>query len=170
MARLQSDDISGISSQLKVYDQELLLKTGHNLRQIACHAVDLKEEDIRGIVPGILAGIVPIQWGQGLIEGFCDTTAGILKHLGFNTYITGQADISGLSEAYDAGADVVFVSDDHDFVALNTAGRQYVHNADATGKGFAAGLDLMIKGLTDQTVLVLGCGPVGLLAVMQGPL
>jgi len=161
MTRLQSDDISGISFQLKAYDEELLLKTGHNLRQIACHGVDLKEEDIRGTVPIVRAGIVPIQWGQGLIEGFCETTAAILKHLGFNTFITGQFDISGLTEAYDARADVVFVSDDHDFVALNTASRQYVHNADATGKGFAAGLDFMTKGLSDQTVLVLGCGPVG---------
>jgi len=167
MTRLLSDDISGISFQLKAYDEELLLKTGHNLRQIACHAVDLKEEDIRGTVPIVRAGVVPIQWGQGLIEGFCETTAAILKHLGFNTFITGQFDISGLTEAYDARADVVFVSDDHDFVALNTAGRQYVHNADATGKGFAAGLDLMTKGLSDQTVLVLGCGPVGRSAALS---
>ena len=167
MTRLQSDDISDVSSQLEAYDEELLFKTGHNLRQIACHAVDLKEEDIHGIVPGMRVGVVPIQWGQGLIEGFCATTAGILKHLGFDTFITGQADISGLTEAYDAGADVVFVSDDHDFVALNTASRQYVHNGDATGKGFAAGLDLMTKGLTDQTVLVLGCGAVGRSAALN---
>jgi len=167
MTRLQTDDILNVSSQLKAYDEELLVKTGHNLRQITCHAVDLKEEDIHGIVPGMRVGVVPIQWGQGLIEEFCATTAGILKYLGFDTFITGQADISGLTEAYDAGADVVFVSDDHDFVALNTASRRYVHNADATGKGFAAGLDLMTKGLTDQTVLVLGCGAVGRSAALS---
>jgi hypothetical protein len=34
MARLQSDDISGISSQLMAYDQELLVKTGHKPQQI----------------------------------------------------------------------------------------------------------------------------------------
>jgi pyrrolysine biosynthesis protein PylD len=167
MTRLQSDDILNVSSQLKAYDEELFVKTGHNLRQIACHAVDLKEEDIHGIVPGMRVGVVPIQWGQGLIEGFCATTAGILKHLGFDTFITGQADISGLTEAYDAGADVVFGSDDHDFVALNTTRRRYVHNAHATGKGFAAGLDLMAKGLTDQTILVLGCGAVGRSAALS---
>ena len=161
MTRLQADDILNVSSQLKAYDEELLFKTGHSLRQIACHAVDLKEEDIHGIVPGMRVGVVPIQWGQGLIEGFCETTAGILKHLGFNTFVAGQSDISGLAEAYAIKADVVFLSDDNDFIALNTETRQAVHNAVATGNGFAAGLDLMARGLADREVLVLGCGAVG---------
>ncbi len=53
MTRLQSDDISGISSQLKAYDEELLVKTGHNLRQIACHAMELKERKMSGgLCPG----------------------------------------------------------------------------------------------------------------------
>ena len=48
MTRLQSDDVSGNASGLKAYDEELLIKTGHNLRQIACRAVALKEEDGSG--------------------------------------------------------------------------------------------------------------------------
>ena len=161
MTRLQLDDISNISSRLTAYDEELLVKTGHNLRQIACHATELKEEDIRGVMSRIRVGVVPVRWGQGLIEGFSDATAGILKHLGFNSFVAGQSDISGLAEAYERKADVVFLSDDNDFVALNAVTRQHVHNANATGKGFAAGLDLMAKGLADQKVLVLGCGAVG---------
>jgi pyrrolysine biosynthesis protein PylD len=161
MTRLQSNDIAGITSQLKAYDEELFVKTGHNLRQIACHAVELKEEAVRKIVPGIRVGVVPVRWGQGVIKGFCEATAGILRHLGFDTFVTGQTDISGLAEACETKADVIFLSDDNDFVALNTQTRQHVHNADATGKGFAAGLDLMASGLAGQNVLVLGCGPVG---------
>jgi len=165
MTRLQSDDISNITSQLEAYDEELLLKTGHNLRQIACHAVQLKEADDQGVISGIRVGIVPIRWGQGVIAGFCDVTAGILTHLGFNTFVAGHSDISGLAEAYEAKADVVFLSDDNDFVALNTTTRQHVHNAAATGKGFAAGLALMVKSLVDKKVLVLGCGAVGRSAI-----
>ena len=161
MTRLQLDDISSISSRLIAYDEELLVKTGHNLRQIACHAAELKEEDIPGVMSRIRVGVVPIRWGQGLIVGFSDATAGILKHLGFNAFVARQPDISGLAEAYERKADVVFLSDDNDFVALNAETRQHVHNAKATGKGFAAGLDLMTKGLADQKVLVLGCGAVG---------
>jgi pyrrolysine biosynthesis protein PylD len=160
MTRLQSNDISGIASGLKAYDEGLLAKTGHNLRQIACHAMAL-EEDVRGAMSRMRVGVVPIRWGQGVIEGFCEATAGILRHLGFDTFVTGQSDISGLAEAYDTKADAVFLSDDNDFVALNAQTRQYVHNGHATGKGFAAGLDLMTGGLADQKVLVLGCGAVG---------
>jgi pyrrolysine biosynthesis protein PylD len=161
MTRLRSNDIAGITSELKAYDQELIAKTGHNLKQIACHAVNLKTAAVEKRVPGIRVGVVPVRWGQGLIKGFCEATAGILRHLGFDTFVTGQTDISGLAEACETKADVIFLSDDNDFVALNTQTRQHVHNADATGKGFAAGLDLMTSGLADQHVLVLGCGPVG---------
>jgi len=161
MTRLQSDDIAGIAPRLRAYDEELFAKTGCNLRQIACHAVALAEEAAREITPRIRVGVVPIRWGQGVIEGFCEATAGILKHLGFNSFVVGQSDIAGLAEAYERKVDAVFLSDDRDFVALNAETRQYVHNADATGKGFAAGLDLMTRGLADQEVLVLGCGAVG---------
>ena len=161
MTRLQPHDILGIPSQLQAYDAELLARTGHTLRQIACRALELAEEDSRGIIPGIRVGVVPIRWGQGVIEGFCQATAGILKHLGFDTFVTRQADLPGLIEACQAMADVVFLSDDNDFVALNTRTRQHIHNAEATGKGFAAGLDLMAGGVAGQKVLVLGCGAVG---------
>jgi pyrrolysine biosynthesis protein PylD len=161
MTRLQSADISGIPSRLVAYDEELLLKAGHNLRQIACHAVELEEEDVRRAISGIRVSIVPIRWGQGVIEGFCDATAAILRHLGFDAFVTGRANISGLAEAYEARADLIFLSDDDDFVALNSRTHQYIHNANATGRGFAAGLDLMAGGVAGQKVLVLGCGAVG---------
>jgi pyrrolysine biosynthesis protein PylD len=161
MTRLQSRDISAISSQLTAYDEELLAKTGHNLRQIACHAVEVKEEDVRRAMSRMKVSIVPIRWGQGVIEGFCDATASILRHLGIDTLVTGHADISGLTEALEAKADVIFLSDDADFIALNCQTHQYIHNASATGRGFAAGLDLMTGGVAGQRVLVLGCGRVG---------
>ena len=165
MTRLQSHDIAGISSRLMAYDEELLLRTGHNLRQIACHAVGLKAEDTRRATSGIRVGIVPIRWGQGLIEGFCEATAAILGHLGFDAFVTGHADISGLAEAYEAKADAVFLADDNDFVVLNTRAHRSIHNANATGRGFAAGLDLMTGGVAGQKVLVLGCGRVGRKAI-----
>jgi pyrrolysine biosynthesis protein PylD len=161
MTRLKPDDVLNIPYQLEAYDEELRAKTGHNLRQIACYALDLKQEDIREVMGGLLIGVVPIGWGQGVIEGFCEATAAILRHLGFKTLVTGHSDISGLAQAYEAKADVLFLSDDDNFVALNSRTLQTVHNADATGRGFAAGLDLMIGGLAAREVLVLGCGAVG---------
>ena len=160
MTRLQSDDIAGITPQLKAYDEDLIAKTGHNLGQIASHAAGLTEIT-RAEMAAIRVVVVPISWGQGVIEGFGEATAGILKHVGFDACVTGHTDIAGLTEACETKADIIFLSDDNDFAALNTRNRQYVHNAEATGKGFAAGLDLMTGGLAQQPVLVLGCGAVG---------
>ena len=166
MTRLQTNDIAKITAQLQAYDEELVSKTGHTLRQIACHAVGLEEREV-GTIPSTLSvGVVPIEWGQGVIEGFCDATAGILKHLGFRAFVTEKSDLLGLAEACAAKADVVFCSDDDDFVAISIQTSQYVHNADATGKGFVAGLDLMAGGLRGRKVAVIGCGPVGRSAVL----
>ena len=166
MTRLQSDDILEVADQLQAYDEDLVSKTGHTLRQIACHAVGLEEKAASRITATLSVAVVPIEWGQGLIEGFCDATAGILRYLGFRAFVTEQSNLLGLAEACAAKADVVFCSDDKDFIAIAIQAHQYVHNAEATGRGFAAGLDLMIGGLNDRKVLVLGCGPVGRSAVL----
>lgn len=161
MTRLQSADIAEIPSRLVAYDEELLQKTGHGLRQLACHAVELGEDAAQPVISGTRVRVVPIRAGQGVIEGFCDATAAILGHLGFDASTTGHADISGFAEAYEARADAIFSADDDDFIALNTRTRQLIHNSDATGSGFAAGLDLMTGGVAGREVLVLGCGRVG---------
>jgi pyrrolysine biosynthesis protein PylD len=131
------------------------------LRQIACHALALEEEEVRGVAPRLRMAIVPIRWGQGVIEGFCEATAAILRHLGLDASVTDRADVSGIAEAHATGADAIFLADDDDFVALNSRTRQSIHNSDATGRGFAAGLDLMSGGVAGEEVLVLGCGRVG---------
>jgi len=165
VTRLQSKDILNITSQLKAYDDELMLKTGHNLRQIACHATQLTIEAVQGIISRIRVGVVPIQWGLGKIDGFCEAVTAILKHIGFDPFVTVNTDIAGLAEAYASEADVIFLADDNDFIALNAETRQSVHNSAATGKGFTAGLDLMARGLAEQKVLILGCGAVGQSAI-----
>jgi pyrrolysine biosynthesis protein PylD len=161
MTRLRSADISNIPFELEAYDRELLRKTGCDLRRLACRAAGLPRGDARRAVAKMSASVVPIRWGQGVIEGFCQAIAAILEHLGLEASVTGEADLSGLTEAYEAGADLVFLADDHDFVALNTRTRHSIHNAVATGRGFATGLDLLAGGVADRSVLVLGCGAVG---------
>ena len=167
MTRLQSTDISEIGTRLDAYDQELLAKTGHSLRGLACYAVGLNEEDIVDRLPEVLIGVVPIRWGKGVIDGFSETTSDILKHLGFQSVVTANSNVSGLAEALEKRADIIFMSDDDHFVALNVECRQVVDNAAATGKGFAAGLNLMSGGLQGQSALVIGCGAVGFEAAMS---
>ena len=77
MTRLQTSDIAKISDQLQAYDEDLVSKTGHTLRQIACHAVGLKEREVGTITSTLSVGVVPIEWGQGVIGGFCGATTGL---------------------------------------------------------------------------------------------
>lgn len=166
MTRLQSGDIAEISARLDAYDEELFAKTGRTLRGLACYAVGLNEEEITAGLANILIGVVPIRWGKGVIDGFSETTRDILKHLGFQTFITNKSNVSGLAEALEKRADIIFLSDDDHFVALNVDCRRTVDNAAATGKGFAAGLNLMAGGLQGQRTLVIGCGAVGFSAAI----
>ena len=161
MTRLRSADIAEISAGLKAYDEELISKTGKTLRGIACYAVELNEEDVVGRISHVRIGVVPVHWGHGLIGGFSETTRDILNHIGFQVFVTKESDVTGLSEAVDKHADIIFMADDNCFVALNLECRRVVHNADATGKGFLAGLNLMAGGLQGQAVLVIGGGAVG---------
>jgi pyrrolysine biosynthesis protein PylD len=55
----------------------------------------------------------------------------------------------------------VFLSDDHDFLAMDPADGNAIHNTPATAQGFVAGLANMAHGLADKKVLLLGCGPMG---------
>jgi pyrrolysine biosynthesis protein PylD len=167
MTRLKVDDIKDIEKQLRQYDDELLRKTGCTVTGIACHAVGVKEEEIRRILSTTPAAVVPITSGRGVITGFSQTVKAILEFIGVGVFITTQTDVAGTAEAFEKGAHLLFMADDHRFVALNLKDRSVVDNAAAAGKGFAAGLDLMGGGLTEEKVMVLGCGPVGFAAVFN---
>ena len=162
MTRLRSADIAGISASLNDYDEELLAKTGHTLRGLACCAAGLSEDEATAAMANVHIGVVPIGWGKGLIGGFSETTHDILKHIGFQIFITNDPNVSGLAEALAHGASIIFLSDDDHFVALNVECRRVVDNVLATAKGFAAGLNLMTGGLQGQKTLVIGCGSVGI--------
>ena len=161
MTRLKSANIKNIPGRLGAYDHELLQRTGRTLRGIACHALGIEEKGILPIMDSVSVGVVPIRSGQGVIEGFSDIVKHIVRHIGFNAFVTGAADVAGIAEAVEKGAQVVMMADDHRFVALNVKQGRVVDNAGATGKGFTAGLDLMAGGLRGRQVLVIGCGAVG---------
>ena len=161
MTRLQSFDIEKISASLNLYDEQLLAKTGRTLRGVSCYAAGLDEKEFLEKSAHIHVAVVPIQWGQGVIGGFADTTSDIIRHIGFQSFVTEEFNVAGLAEALEKRAEIVFMADDNRFVAINVTSRQVVDNAAATGRGFAAGLDLMTGGLKGQKALVIGCGPVG---------
>ncbi|MFC1574557.1 hypothetical protein ACFL3Z_00580, partial [Gemmatimonadota bacterium] len=68
------------------------------------------------------------------------------------------------AEGIERGADTLMLADDHRFVAITPGRKHVVDNSRATALGFVTALELMRGGLAGESVLVLGCGPVGLAA------
>ena len=161
MTRLTTHDVESISAELFEYDTELISKTCHALRGVACLAAGVQEDEIKKDLKKVQVGVVPITVGEGVIAGFCDAVAGIVSHLGCNAFIAQTTDVAGLAEAFEKQADIIMLADDQQFIALHTRTRQLIENATATGRGFATGLRLMAGDLNNKNILVVGCGPVG---------
>jgi pyrrolysine biosynthesis protein PylD len=166
MTRLKPKDIYDIPIRLNEYDRELVDRTGCTLLGIACHTFGIPEETFLSMAVSAEVGIVPIASGQGIIEGFTKAVRHIVQHIGFRTFVTRQTDVAGIAEAVEKNAEVIMMADDQRFVALNIRSSRLVDNAEATGKGFVAGLDLMARGLKQKKVLVIGCGSVGRSAIL----
>ena len=164
MTRLREDDIEKIPGNLEDYDARLERMTGASLRQIACYASSVDEDLIMDVSDRVRIAVVPVTSGLGVIRGFSDTVAAIVSHLGFKTFVTESCDEAGISEGNRRGADILMFADDERFVALTPDWHHVVDNSRATAQGFVAGLDLMKGGLAGESVLVLGCGPLGLAA------
>ena len=164
MTRLEDRDIDHIARHLDEYDAHLKRMTGASLRQIACMAAGVDEALLVDLVDRVRIAAVPVSSGLGVIGGFCGAVAAIVSRLGFETFVTESCDIAGIAEGFEKGADILMLADDDRFVAL-TAGRKHVvDNTLATARGFVAGLELMSGGVAGASVLVLGCGPVGVAA------
>ena len=165
MTRLRGEDILDRAENLKEYNQQLINNVGKALWEIAAHANGVangyKQAEFNDLGQFGSVAIIPISSGQGIISGFSRTVQKIIEFLGFPAFVTGEPDVGGLAEAVEKGGKVIFLADDDHFVAINMAKGKVVDNGKATGKGYAAALDLMSGGLRDKKVLLLGAGPVG---------
>lgn len=161
MTRLITQDIANISSELERFDSVLREKTGRSLLGVACHAAGIVKNPTSELIASLKVNVVPMTCGQGIIEGFSEAVESILAHIGFKAFVTQNTDASGVAEAFENNVDILMMADDRRFVALVLKSCCVIDNAVATGKGFAAALDLMTEGLKGQKALVIGCGPVG---------
>lgn len=165
MTRLTSADIETIPVHLDDYDRQLNRSLGCSLRDLALNAAGLAvNPEVLKALADVSVAVVPVTGGLGVIGGFADTVATITAHLGMKAFVTEHADVGGIAEGFQSRADLVFLSDDHRFVALCPERREVVDNVDATAVGFATGLSMMTGGIKDRRVLVVGCGPVGIAA------
>ena len=161
MTRLSSSDIRRISPRLHSHESELRVATGRSMLGIACHGWGVDESICSELARSFSIDVIPVTAGLGIIDSFSQTVADILKHLGFRARVTEQSDISGLASAYEGGTDGIMMADDRRFIGVNLKTGRLCDNAEATGRVFAAALDLMSGGIRGREVLVVGCGMVG---------
>jgi pyrrolysine biosynthesis protein PylD len=164
MTRLREEDVAQIPGRLSVYDARLKGTTGASLRQIACRGAGVEEALIVDVLDRVRVAAVPVRSGLGVIGGFSRAVAAIVSHLGFESFVTERCDVAGMAEGIERGGDVLMLADDHRFVAIIPGRKHVVDNDQATARGFVAGLELMKGGLSGESALVLGCGPVGVAA------
>lgn len=161
MTRLRADDICNVNAELMDYNQQLVHTVGKSLAEIAVHSLNKKLEDFAGRYDLYTVGVIPVSCGEGIISGFSLTVQKIVEFLGFRSFVTEDKDVGGLAEAVRKGANIIFLADDDNFVAINIVSGKVSDNGEATGRGYAAALDLMAGGLNKRTVLLIGAGPVG---------
>jgi len=160
VTRLTPEDVGGLISNLDAFEAGLREIAGFGLRGIALRSVARAPVCVPLI--GARLAAVPITSGEGIISGFADCVAVILGRLGCEAWVTAQPDVRGIQEAVAQGADVVFMADDHRFIALDLVHGRCIDDDPATADGYVTALEAAAGGsLLGRHVLLLGLGPVG---------
>ena len=134
MTRLVEEDINTLIINLKAYDGTLKQQTGMALVDIAMGAVGRKRP-----FRSLKVAVIPVNSGLGIIDGFSDTVCGI------DAYVTQSTDVGGIQEAYRMGAEMIFMADDDVCSAFAVGSNAYSDNGYATGIGFAAALEMIMR-------------------------
>ena len=134
MTRLTTEDVKALTDGLCEFEAGLRDITGLGLRELALSTV--AHPPVCVPLYGARVAAVPVTSGEGVIGGFGDCVVAILRHLGCDAWVTEQADVRGIQEAFDGAADVVFLADDFRFIALNTRQGRCVDDDPATADGY----------------------------------
>jgi 3-methylornithyl-N6-L-lysine dehydrogenase len=165
MTRLTEADVTELTAELMAVEDRLREATGLGLRDLALRTVTDGDRCVQ--LHGARVAAVPISSGQGVIGGFSACVVATLQHLGCDAWMTTQPDVRGMQAAVAAGAQVVFLADDHRFIALNVTKGCSADDDPATADGYVTALEAAAGGLEGREVLVLGLGPVGRAAVRR---
>jgi len=160
MTRLTPEHVRDIPKRIAQHDEEIKSRVGASIAEIAERAVGL-QRSLLEVLQGHRAMVVPITAGKGIIEGFAEAVASVLEYLGLSTEISRETDVAGFAEAIAKGCDIVFAADDHVFAGFNFKLLRVSYNHEATGKAYAAALDIKAGGLDGKPVALIGAGRVG---------
>ena len=164
MTRLKEEWVISIGQEIQRYEKELRDKTGMGLLDLALFVQDRNREDSIEKLKDVKVAVVPVTAGAGIIGNFSQSVAGILRAMGAEAFVTDRTDVSGIREAGQRGASILFMADDEAYIAFHTKTGVVADNNEATAAGFVAVLERMSGSLKDQDVLVLGYGTVGTIA------
>ncbi len=165
MTRLTETDVTTLTRDLEAFEARLLAATGLGLRDLALRTATEGDRCVQ--LRGARVAAVPMSSGEGVIPGFSACVVATLLHLGCDAWMTTQPDVSGVQVAVAAGAAVLFLADDHRFIALNLTRGCSVDDDPATADGYVTALEAAAGGLGGREVLLLGLGPVGRAAVRR---
>ena len=165
MTRLTEADVTTLTRDLEAFEARLLEATGLDLRDLALRTAVDGDRCVQ--LHGARIAAVPMSSGDGVIPGFSACVVATLLHLGCDAWMTTQPDVSGIQAAAAAGASVLFIADDHRFIALSLANGSSIDDDPATADGYVTALEAAAGGLDGREVLVLGLGPVGRAAVRR---
>jgi 3-methylornithyl-N6-L-lysine dehydrogenase len=165
VTRLTEQDVRTLTATLAELDERLSQAAGMTLRDVAMRTAS--GEPVCVPLFGARVAAVPITTGEGTIPGFCECVVAILRHLGCEAWVTEHSDVRGIQDAANDGARVLFLADDHRFVALNLHTGACIDDDPATADGYVALLSGAAGGLKEKPVLLLGLGPVGLAAARR---
>lgn len=161
MTRLTTEWIQNMEKELPQWTQKLERQSNMSLLNLASLGGDVSRGRVKSASWRLKVAVVPVTAGLGIISTFCHQVAAIIHHMGFEVFVTKATDVSGIYEATQNGAGVIFMADDKYFLAMNFNKNLVVENSDATARGFVAALEGAAGGLRDKEVLVMGGGRVG---------
>ncbi len=164
MIRLKPKDVKNIPKTLKQHDAEFKTKVGAPLAEISKRAAGFNG-NLTEAFRSYRAAAVPITTGRGRIEGFTEAVAAIANYMGLKTEVTKNTDLKGFADAVSMGANTIFAADDKVFAGFNFKLLRISYNSEATGRAYAAALELKAGSVDGELVSVVGLGRVGLSAV-----
>jgi pyrrolysine biosynthesis protein PylD len=159
VTRLTPDMIKDVPWRCTELDASLQRSTGWTVKELACEAVGVREGDLPW--EDLVTAAVPITSGKGVTAGFSESVCAIVEHLGMRSFQTSRADVAGLSDALAMKADIIFMADDEEFIALNTRSSMFADNTRSTALGYFTAFKKTAGALQGREVLLIGAGRVG---------
>jgi len=159
MTRLTPDMIREVPFSMFERDENLMRTLNISMKGLACEAIGVTGKDID--LEGLTAAAVPVSSGNGVTSGFSESVRVITEHQGMKSFVTKGTDVVGMAESLDSKADIIFMADDTEFLAINTKVLKYVNNTRSTALGYFTALKKAMSGLEGKEVLLVGAGRVG---------